>query len=227
MVRPSDSFYCENGSYTVYDRTIHDTSKHGWLTFQQIIKLSSNIGASKVGEKVGKDRFYRYIGAFGFGEKTQIGLPGEGKGIIHHPRYWSPVALDTISFGQGISVTGIQLVTALSAIANGGVLMKPSIVERVTNEKGETVQAFQPEEVRRVISEDTAKKMALLLKSTTEKGGTGEGAVPAGYEVAGKTGTAQKVDTPAGRLRRGSLHERIHGIRARRQSEVSPSRRHR
>jgi cell division protein FtsI (penicillin-binding protein 3) len=198
VVRPSDSFYCENGSYTVHDRTIHDTSKHGWLTFQQIIKISSNIGASKVGEKVGKDRFYRYIGAFGFGEKTRIGLPGEGKGIIHHPRYWAPVALDTISFGQGISVTGIQLVTALSAIANGGVLVKPSVVERITNEKGETVQTFQPEEVRRVISEDTAKKVTSLLRATTEKGGTGEGAVPAGYEVAGKTGTAQKVDAPLG-----------------------------
>jgi cell division protein FtsI (penicillin-binding protein 3) len=198
VVRPSDSFYCENGAYTVYDRTIHDTSKHGWLTFQQIIKVSSNIGASKVGEKVGKDRFYRYMGAFGFGEKTRIGLPGEAKGIIHHPRYWAPVALDTISFGQGVSVTGIQLVTALSAIANGGVLVKPFVVERVTNEKGETVRAFQPEEVRRVISEDTAKKVSFLLKTATEKGGTGEGAVPAGYEVAGKTGTAQKVDTRLG-----------------------------
>ena len=198
VVRPSDSFYCENGAYTVHDRTIHDTSRHGWLTFQQIIKISSNIGASKVGEKVGKDRLYRYIGTFGFGEKTRIGLPGEGKGIIHHPRYWAPVALDTISFGQGISVTGIQLITALSAIANGGILVKPSVVERVTNEKGETVQAPQPEEVRRVISEDTARKVALLLKATTEKGGTGEGAVPAGYEVAGKTGTAQKVDTRLG-----------------------------
>jgi cell division protein FtsI (penicillin-binding protein 3) len=198
VVRPSDSFYCENGSYTVHDRTIHDTSRHGWLTFQQIIKISSNIGASKVGEKVGKDRLYRYLGTFGFGEKTRIGLPGEGKGIIHHPRYWAPVTLDTISFGQGISVTGIQLITALSAIANGGVLVKPSVVERVTNEKGETVQAPQPEEVRRVISQDTARKVALLLKATTEKGGTGEGAVPAGYEVAGKTGTAQKVDTRLG-----------------------------
>jgi cell division protein FtsI (penicillin-binding protein 3) len=120
VVRPSDSFFCENGSYTVYDRTIHDTSKHGWLTFQQIIKFSSNIGVSKVGEKMGKERYYRYISAFGFGEKTRIGLPGEGKGIVRHPRYWSPVALDTISYGQGVSVTGIQLVTALSAIANGG-----------------------------------------------------------------------------------------------------------
>jgi cell division protein FtsI (penicillin-binding protein 3) len=198
VVRPSDSFFCENGSYAVYDRTIHDISKHGWLTFQQIIKFSSNIGASKVGEKMGKERFYRYISAFGFGEKTRIGLPGEGKGIVPHPRYWSPVALDTISFGQGVSVTAIQLVTALSAIANGGFLMKPFVVEKIMNEKGEMVQSFKPETVRRVISEETAKKMMVLLKATTEKGGTAEGAIPAGYEVAGKTGTAQKVDSLLG-----------------------------
>ncbi len=198
MVKPSDSFFCENGAYAIYDRTIHDHSKHGWLTLQQIIKVSSNIGASKVAEKMGKDCFYRYISAFGFGEKTRMGLPGEAKGIVHHPRYWSPVALDTISFGQGISVTGIQLAVALSAIANGGSLMKPYIVEKITNEKGEIVQSFQPEVVRRAISEETAKKMTVLLKSTTEKGGTGEGAVPAGYEVAGKTGTAQKVDNVLG-----------------------------
>ena len=195
VVRPSDSFFCENGVYNVYDRTIHDPSKHGWLTFQQIVKFSSNIGAAKVGEKMGKENFYRYIGAFGFGEKTQVGLPGEARGIVHHPRYWPPVALDTISFGQGISVTGIQLVVALSAIANGGFLMRPYIVERVTDQKDEIVQSFQPETVRRVISEETARKVTVLLRSTTEKGGTGEGAVPTGYEVAGKTGTAQKVDT--------------------------------
>lgn len=198
VVRPSDSFFCENGSYVVYDRTIHDTSKHGWLTFQQIIKFSSNIGASKVGEKMGKERYYRYISAFGFGEKTRVGLPGEGKGIVRHPRYWPPVALDTISFGQGISVTGIQLVTALSAIANGGSLMKPYVVEKIMNEKGEVIQSFQPEVVRKVISEETARKVTALLKATTEKGGTGEEAVPAGYEIAGKTGTAQKVDSILG-----------------------------
>ena len=194
VVQPTDSFFCENGSYTVYDRTIHDHSKHGWLTLQQIVKFSSNIGASKVGEKMGKDRLYRYICAFGFGEKTGIGLPGEGKGIVHYPRYWPPVALDTISFGQGISVTGIQLVSALSAIANGGFLMKPYVVEKITNEKGEVVQSFKPEVIRKVVSEETARKVTALLKATTEKGGTGEGAVPTGYEVAGKTGTAQKVD---------------------------------
>jgi cell division protein FtsI (penicillin-binding protein 3) len=198
IVRSTDSFYCENGSYTIYDRTIHDTHKNGWLTFRQIIKVSSNIGASKVAEKIGKDRFYKYICAFGFGEKTGVGLPGESKGIVRHPRYWSPVALDTISFGQGISVTGIQLVTALSAIANGGSLMKPYIVEKITNEKGETVESFQPQIVRKVISEDVARNVTLLLKASTEKGGTGEEAVPAGYEVAGKTGTAQKANTQLG-----------------------------
>ncbi len=198
VVRPSDSFFCENGSYVVYDRTIHDHSKHGWLTFQQIIKFSSNIGASKVGEKIGKERFYRYICAFGFGEKIGIDLPGEAKGILHHPRYWPPVALDTISFGQGISVTAIQLVTAISAIANGGFLMKPYVVERIKDEKGEVKQSFQPEVMRKVISEETAKKVTALLKTTTEKGGTGEAAVPVGYEVAGKTGTAQKADPSLG-----------------------------
>ena len=144
---------------------------------------------------MGKDRFYSYIKAFGFGEKTQIGLPGESKGILHHPRYWSPVTLDTISFGQGISVTGIQMITALSAIANGGVLMKPFIIETITDEKGQVVQSFKPEVVRKVMTEETAKKVVALLKTTTERGGTGEGAVPAGFEVAGKTGTAQKVDS--------------------------------
>jgi cell division protein FtsI (penicillin-binding protein 3) len=193
-VKPSDSFYCENGEYTIYDRTIHDHSKHGWLTFQQVIKFSSNIGASKVGEKIGKERFYQYIKGFGFGEKTRIGLPGEEKGVIHHPRYWVPVTLSTISFGQGISVTGIQLVTALSAIANGGFLMKPSVVEKMTDEEGKPTQSFQPVAIRRVISEETSKTLSTLLKVATEKGGTGEMAVPNGYEIAGKTGTAQKPD---------------------------------
>ncbi len=197
-IQPTDSFYCENGVYTVYDRTIRDTSKHGWLTFHQVIKVSSNIGAAKAAEKIGKEKLYRYLCAFGFGEKTHLGLPGEAKGILNHPRYWSPITLNTIAFGQGIAVTGIQMVTALSAIANGGVLMKPQVVERITNEKGVVIQSFKPEVIRRVISEGTSKKVTALLKATTEKGGTGEQAVPQGYEVAGKTGTAQKVDSLLG-----------------------------
>ena len=198
IVQPTDSFYCENGFYTIYDRTIRDHSKHGWLTFHQVIKVSSNIGAAKAAEKMGKERFYRSLCAFGFGEKTRVGLPGEAKGIVQHPRYWPPITLNTIAFGQGIAVTGIQMATALSAIANGGVLMRPQVVERITNERGEVIQSFQPEAVRRVISEETSRKVIGLLKATTEKGGTGEQAVPQGYEVAGKTGTAQKVDSILG-----------------------------
>ncbi len=195
VVQPTDSFYCENGFYTVYDRTIRDHSKHGWLTFQQVIKVSSNIGVAKAAEKIGRERFYRYLCDFGFGEKTRVGLPGEAKGILQHPRYWAPITLNTIAFGQGIAVTGIQIATAFSAIANGGVLMKPLVVERITDERGKVVQAFQPEAVRRVISEETSRKVIALLKAATEKGGTGEKAVPPGFEVAGKTGTAQKVDS--------------------------------
>lgn len=198
VIQPTDSFYCENGVYTVYDRTIRDTSKHGWLTFHQVMKVSSNIGAAKAAEKIGKEKLYRYLCAFGFGEKTHLGLPGEAKGILNHPRYWSPITLNTIAFGQGIAVTGIQMVTALSAIANGGWLVKPRVVDRITNEKGKVIQSFKPEMVRRVISEGTSKKVTALLKATTEKGGTGEQAVPQGYEVAGKTGTAQKVDSLLG-----------------------------
>jgi len=198
IVQPTDSFYCENGFYTVYDRTIRDTSKHGWLTFHQVIKMSSNIGAAKAAEKIGKERFYRYLCDFGFGEKTRVGLPGEAKGIVQHSRYWPPITLNTIAYGQGIAVTGIQMATALSAIANGGVLMRPQVVERITNERGEVIQSFQPEAVRRVISGETSKKVIGLLKAATEKGGTGEQAVPQGYEVAGKTGTAQKADSILG-----------------------------
>lgn len=195
LVNTGDSFFCENGVYNIHDRKIRDHSKYGWLTFQQIIKYSSNIGISKVAEKMGKERIYRYITLFGFGEKTKIGLPGEEKGIVHHPRYWSPVSLGTISFGQGISVTGIQLITALSAIANGGKLMRPIIIDRIENDNKKVLQSFEPEVQRIVISEETARRTTGLLKSVTEKGGTGEEASSAGYEVAGKTSTAQKIDT--------------------------------
>lgn len=195
VVQSADSFYCENGLYTVYDRTIRDNSKHGWLTFQQVIKVSSNIGAAKAAEKIGKERFYRYLCGFGFGEKTRVSLPGEAKGILQHPRYWSPITLNTIAFGQGIAVTGIQIAAAFSAIANGGILMKPQAVERITDERGKVIQSFQPEAVRRVISAETSRKVIALLKAATEKGGTGEQATPVGYEVGGKTGTAQKVDS--------------------------------
>lgn len=195
---PYDRFYCEDGAYRVADRTFHDIKRFGWLTLAQIIKYSSNIGAAKVGEGLGKKRFYRYIKEFGFGAKTGIDLPGEGTGHIPPLSEWSKVSIDTISFGQGLSVTGIQLVTAMSSVANGGYLMRPFVVKRVLDKDGTVVKRIDPEVVRRVISQKTARMVTSLLKEVTGEGGTGVKAAIEGFEVAGKTGTAQKPDLLTG-----------------------------
>ncbi len=198
VVRADDIFYCENGSYRVADRVFHDVRRFGWLSLTQIIKYSSNIGAAKVGERLGSRRFYRYLRAFGFGSRTGIDLPGEARGILRHYEEWSGVSINTISFGHGISVTAIQLVTALSAIANGGFLMKPHVVKAIKDADGKTVFEAHPVIVRRVISEDTAKKVRDILVTVTEKGGTGMLASIDGFRVAGKTGTAEKPDLEKG-----------------------------
>ncbi len=196
--KPDDLFFCEEGSYKVADRIIHDVKKFGWLSLTQIIKYSSNIGAVKIGERTGKERLYRYVRDFGFGAKTGIGLPGEGTGSVTDLKRWSKITASNISFGQGLSVTGIQLLSAFSAIANHGYLMKPYVVKEIVNEKGEVVEQFRPTVVRRVISEETAKKVINILKEVTKKEGTGVMAALDGFEVAGKTGTAQKPDLSNG-----------------------------
>jgi len=194
IVKPSDSIYCENGNYRVDDRVFHDTEKHGYLTVAQVLKYSSNIGASKIGEKLGKAALHKYLKAFGFGEKTGIDLPGESAGSMRSLRSLNNVALHTISFGQGISVTPIQLASALSALANGGLLMRPYAVRTIKDPSGAVVLENNPIAVRRVVSEATAAKMAQMLVSVTEDGGTGVKAALDEFEVAGKTGTAQKPD---------------------------------
>jgi cell division protein FtsI (penicillin-binding protein 3) len=194
IFQPQDIFYCENGSYPLEDRVIHDTHKYGWLTLTKIIKYSSNIGACKIAENLGKKTFYRYIRKFGFGSKTDIDLPGETSGLITLPYKWSQVHLGTISFGQGISISPIQLITALSAIANKGMLMKPYLVKAIFNDRGEIIKESHPESRERIIAQRTAKQVSSILKTVIEKGGTGENAFIPGFEIAGKTGTAQKVD---------------------------------
>jgi len=200
---PYDRFYCEDGVYRVADRTFHDIKRFGWLTLAEIIKYSSNIGAAKVGERLGKRMFYRYIKEFGFGAKTGIDLPGEGTGSIQRPVDWSQVSIDTISFGQGLSVTGIQLTVAMSSVANGGYLMRPFVVKRVLDKDGTVVKRIDPEVVRRVISQETANRITSILKGVTEEGGTGVKAAIEGFEVAGKTGTAQKPDLLTGGYKDG------------------------
>lgn len=193
IAEPKEMFFCENGSYMVGGRVVHDVHKYGWLSLGDVIKFSSNIGASKVGRKLGKNKLYRYLKNFGFGGKTGVDLPGEVSGFLAAPRYWSEVGLANISFGQGVSVTALQLTAALAAVANGGVLMRPYAVKAVLDSNGNVLKENRPKPIRRIISAETATTVTQILKSVMEEGGTGRGASLSGYEAAGKTGTAQKA----------------------------------
>ncbi len=194
IVRPQDGINCENGRYSFGGRIIRDDHPHGRVSVAEVLKYSSNIGSAKIGLKLGDDRLYRYLKAFGFGDKSGIDLPGETSGGLRPVSRWYGSDLATISFGQGVSTSAIQLVSAVSAVANGGVLMKPYLVERITDASGQEVQHIQPQAVRRVISAQTASTITQMMEGVVQKGGTGTNAAVEGFRVAGKTGTAQKVD---------------------------------
>jgi len=194
VVGKEDLFYCEMGRYAFGGKIIHDTHPHGWLPFSKILQVSSNIGFTKVAEKLKKDRYFKYIQKFGFGQPSAIDLPGEVSGLVRKPESWSKVDLATHAFGQGISATPVQMVMAYAAIANGGFLMRPYVTRRAVSPQGEVMLEMQPHVIRRVISERTAKLLADMLKGVTNEGGTGVMANVDGFEVAGKTGTAQKAD---------------------------------
>jgi cell division protein FtsI (penicillin-binding protein 3) len=199
VVKPGDKVYCENGRYTVSGKTIRDhNKKYGDLTLSEALKVSSNIGFAKIGKKLERERFYSYIRDFGFGEQSGVDLPGEVSGLVRKPSSWFEIDLANISFGQGISVTALQITTAFSAIANGGLLMEPYLVEKVTDEQGQLLEQRLPQVRRRVISEKNAAIVREMMVAVTEKGGTAPQAAIAGFRVAGKTGTAQKVDSVTG-----------------------------
>ncbi len=212
VVRPDDIFYCENGRYRVADRVIHDAEKNGWLSVANIIKYSSNIGAIKIAQKMGRERVYRYFRAFGFGEKSGIDLPGDTSGMLPPLDRWSGVTLQTLSFGQGVSASSIQLASALGAIANGGLLMRPYIVREVRDSDGNVVQAGSPAIVRRVISAETALAIRKMMVRVTSRDGTGRKAALVGFSVAGKTGTAQKPDLERGGYKRGAYVSSFFGF---------------
>jgi cell division protein FtsI (penicillin-binding protein 3) len=191
---PNSIFYCENGAYRVGKHVIHDTHEHGWLSLQQIIKYSSNIGAVKFSAITGPKSLYKTLRDFGFGAKTEIDCPGETVGILAPYSQWTKIDAGTISFGQGISVSALQLISATSAIANKGVLMKPYIVQAITDQNGQLIKSFGPRKVKRVVSEKTARTLAIIMKTVITEGGTGVNAALEGYSVCGKTGTAQKID---------------------------------
>jgi len=198
VVGKEDLFYCEMGKYAYAGKIIHDTHSYGWLPFYKILQVSSNIGFTKVAEKLKKDRYFKYIEKFGFGIITGIDMPGEVPGLLRNAESWSAIDLATHAFGQGISATPLQMAMAYAAVANGGFLMRPYVVRRVVSPGGEVLLENQPHVVRRVISEKTARLLASMLKEVTNEGGTGVMANVEGFEVAGKTGTAQKADLAHG-----------------------------
>ncbi|MDQ1331427.1 MAG: hypothetical protein QG578_1695 [Thermodesulfobacteriota bacterium] len=191
---PNTVFYCENGEYRIGKNIIHDTHPHGWLSLEDIIKYSSNIGAYKIGKKTGSEALYRTLKDFGFGDKTGINCPGETQGTLIPYKKWSAIDVGAICFGQGISASPLQLISAVSAIANDGVLMKPFIVQAIQDQKGRTVKRFGPAPVRQAIGPETADAVKKILMSVVTKEGTGFYAALDGYTVCGKTGTAQKIN---------------------------------
>ncbi|HSB40522.1 MAG TPA: penicillin-binding transpeptidase domain-containing protein [Methylomirabilota bacterium] len=201
VIRPTDRVFGENGAITVANATIHDWKKYGWLTFTEVLQNSSNVGSIKVGLQIGKERYYRYMTAFGFGSPTSLGLPGESRGQLRPPAQWSGLSLATMSIGQEVSVTAVQMVAAFSAVANGGRLMQPQIVRAVLDAQGRELRSFEPKTVRQVISPETARTLTEMMVNVVANG-TGRHAAIPGYDVAGKTGTAQKMDPATRRYSR-------------------------
>lgn len=189
----TDKIYCENGSMAVGHNVIHDHHGYGLLRLPEIIKYSSNICSYKIAQKIGREDFLAKIRDFGFGSKTEIAIPGEQAGFLASAESIGNIQLGTIGFGQGISVTPLQLLMAYGALANGGKLMKPRLIREIQDAEGNTLEQFQPEMRRQVVHPGVAAQTLKLLRTVVEKGGTGTKAALDGYSVAGKTGTAQKV----------------------------------
>jgi len=193
-IKFTDSFFLENGKYRIANHTIKDSHKiEGYASLSRTMEQSSNIGMVKIAQKLGNENFYKYIRKFGFYSLTGIDLPGEARGLLKDVKNWNILSLPTISFGQGIGVTAIQMINAFSAIANDGVLMKPSILNIEKNVAETDVSTGKAREIRRVVSAETAEIVKKLLKNAVNFG-TGKNAKIPGYSVGGKTGTAQKYD---------------------------------
>lgn len=189
-------FFCENGEYRVAGRVLHDHTPHGTLPFKEVIEMSSNIGTAKVAQLLGPDTLYRYVKAFGYGEKTGIDIPGEIPGSMKPPRQWSKTTITCVPMGQEVGVTSLQLASGVSVIANGGNLMRPYVIKEIRDKTGDMIKYTAPYVVRRVIDEETAARMKKILIGVVENG-TGKLARLEGFTAAGKTGTAQKVE-PSG-----------------------------
>ncbi len=194
-VKPMDRFNCENGIWHLGAKeVIHDVHPYGILSVQQVIQKSSNIGAAKISHKVGPKRLDQYLHDFGFGRRSGILVPGETAGLVKNLlKTRSLIDRTTVAFGQGVSVTALQMALALSVMGNDGVLMEPRLVKEIVSPQGNKVQEFPPRPVRRVLSRQAAREMLAIMETVTQPGGTAKEAAPEGFTVAGKTGTAQKI----------------------------------
>jgi cell division protein FtsI (penicillin-binding protein 3) len=187
-------FFCENGAMPFMGRILHDVHPHGYLDAEGVITNSSNIGATKIAQKLGPEKYHHYLRKFGFGQKTGIDLPGEAEGLLRSVPEWSGLSISALAIGQEISVTPLQMAVAYAALVNGGALMEPYAVGAVTGDDGAVLRQRTPSRVRDVVSAETSR----LVRSTLGKvvtSGTGADASVEGYSVGGKTGTAQKYDS--------------------------------
>ena len=192
VVRLHDRFHCENGRLYFAGKVLRDHHAYGELSVREIITKSSNIGTAKVAMKLGASRLHKYISELGFGQRSGVPLPGEVRGILHPVKSWSKLSISRIPMGHEIAATPLQLVMAMSAMANGGNLMRPLLVDRLLDRDGNVVMQYKPTVVRKVIHDETAQQMVKTLITVVSAEGTARQAWLENYTVAGKTGTAQK-----------------------------------
>ena len=193
VVRLTDAFDCERGNFVYAGKVLRDHESYGVLTVENIITRSSNIGAAKIGIKMGEARLHQYICDFGFGARTGIPLLGEVGGIVHPLKEWNRLSISRIPMGHEIAATPMQMVMAMCAIANKGCLMRPMLIDRLEDRDGKVAAKYYPQRVRQAISEAAAKQMVQALKTVVSPEGTAPKAALEHYTVAGKTGTAQKA----------------------------------
>jgi cell division protein FtsI (penicillin-binding protein 3) len=197
-VRPDSSVFCENGLWNFGGTALHDHRAFSNLSVREILIKSSNIGAAKLALAVGEQKFYEYIRRFGFGERTGIELPGEINGLIRPPKSWSKISITRIPMGHEIGVTPLQMTVAMATIANGGKLIMPRMVKSITTSDGKSVSSLAPVVLRQVISPETARDIGDALRGVVSDSGTAAAAAVPGFIIAGKTGTAQKVNPRGG-----------------------------
>jgi len=197
-VTPEDTFFCENGTWHASrKRVVHDVHPYGQLTVAGVLLKSSNIGTCKIAKVLGEKSLYQYIKMFGFGESTGVDLRGEVPGIVHPLNRWSGFSITAVPFGQEVAATALQMVRAMSVVANGGYLVKPQIVRELRDEYGVMIKNFPHPDGEKILTDETASRMQEMLVRVVEEG-TGKTARIEGVKVAGKTGTSQKLNPGGG-----------------------------